>query len=177
MCSESRDQEQENLERWRCGLEKRGRVVTRPALMYSSEKVVLKKRFRTDSVKIFFQSDEDREDYSWLYIYRDRVRKPMIKLRWFGHMQRRDGWYIGKRMLNMELPGRRKRGRSQGRGCLDFMRWSTVASPERAARKYICACGHTLWCHQSYMCHMILQVPTDSPLKLLMLCSSVLQTH
>lgn len=177
MRSESRDQEQENLERWRCGLEKRGRVVTRPAVMYGSEKVVLKKRFRTDSVKIFIQSDEDREDYSWLYIYGDRVRKPMIKLRWFGHMQRRDGWYIGKRMLNMELPGRRKRGRSQGRGCLDFMRWSTVASPERAARKYICACGHTLWCHQSYMCHMILQVPTDSPLKLLMLCSSVLQTH
>lgn len=69
MCSESRDQEQENLERWRCGLEKRGRVVTRPAVMYGSEKVVLKKRFRTDSVKIFIQSDEDREDYSWLYIY------------------------------------------------------------------------------------------------------------
>lgn len=23
--------------------------------------------------------------------YGDRVRKPMIKLRWFGHMQRRDG--------------------------------------------------------------------------------------
>lgn len=64
MCSESRDQEQENLERWRCGLEKTGRVVTRPAVMYGSEKVVLKKRFRTDSVKIFIQSDEDREDYS-----------------------------------------------------------------------------------------------------------------
>lgn len=60
MCSESRDQEQEDLERWRCGLEKRGR----PAVMYGSEKVVLKKRFRTDSVKIFIQSDEDREDYS-----------------------------------------------------------------------------------------------------------------
>lgn len=44
MCSESRDQEQDSLERWRCGLEKRGRVLTRPAVTYGSEKVVLKKR-------------------------------------------------------------------------------------------------------------------------------------
>lgn len=113
MCSESRDQEQENLERWRCGLEKRGRVVTRPAVMYGSEKVVLKKRFRTDSVKIFIQSDEDREDYSWLYIYGDRVRKPMIKLRWFGHMQRRDGWYIGKRMLSSLAGGKEEDHREE----------------------------------------------------------------
>ena len=29
------------------------------------------------------------------------------RLRWFGQMQRRDGEYIGRRMVKMELPGRR----------------------------------------------------------------------
>lgn len=28
-----------------------------------------------------------------------------MRLRWFGHMQRRDGGYIGQRMLNMKPPG------------------------------------------------------------------------
>jgi len=36
-------------------------------------------------------------------------------LRWFGHVQRRDSGYIGRRMLEMELPGRRKRGRPKRR--------------------------------------------------------------
>ena len=27
--------------------------------------------------------------------------------RWFGHVQRRDSGYIGRRMLDIELPGRR----------------------------------------------------------------------
>lgn len=31
------------------------------------------------------------------------------RLRWFGHVQRRDIRYIGKRVLNMELLGRRIR--------------------------------------------------------------------
>ena len=30
---------------------------------------------------------------------------------WFGHVQRRGSGYIGRRMLEMELPGRRGRGR------------------------------------------------------------------
>lgn len=181
MCSERRDQEEENLERWRCGLEKRRRVVTRLAVTYGSERVVLKKRPRSGLTVLRFsfrvmKIEKITDDY--ITEYGDRVRKPIIKRRWFGHMQRRDGWYIGKRMLNMELPGRRKRGRSQGRGCWDSMRWSTVASRKASSQKtYICACGHTLWCHQSYMCHIIMQVATDSPLKLLMLCSSVLQTQ
>ena len=28
-------------------------------------------------------------------------------MRWFGHVQRRDRGHIGRRMLEMELPGRR----------------------------------------------------------------------
>ena len=33
------------------------------------------------------------------------------RLRWYGHLQRKDDGYIGRRMLRMELPGKRKRGR------------------------------------------------------------------
>ena len=37
------------------------------------------------------------------------------RLRWFGHVQRRDSGHIGRRMLEMELPGRRQRGRPKRR--------------------------------------------------------------
>ena len=43
----------------------------------------------------------------------DKVREG--RLRWFGHVQRRDSGYIGRRMLDMELPRRRKRGRPKRR--------------------------------------------------------------
>ena len=34
-----------------------------------------------------------------------------MRLRWFGHVRRRDEAYAGRRMLEIDLPGRRKRGR------------------------------------------------------------------
>ena len=40
----------------------------------------------------------------------DKARKAI--LRWFGHVQRRD---IGRRMLRLELPGRRPKGRPKRR--------------------------------------------------------------
>jgi hypothetical protein len=39
----------------------------------------------------------------------------VIRLRWFGHVQRRDREYIGKRMLNLELPGKLAIGRPNRR--------------------------------------------------------------
>ena len=33
------------------------------------------------------------------------------RLRWYGHVMRRDHEYVEKRMMKMELPGKRKRGR------------------------------------------------------------------
>ena len=37
------------------------------------------------------------------------------RLRWYGHVLRKDVGYIGRRMLRMELPGERKRGRPKRR--------------------------------------------------------------
>ena len=33
------------------------------------------------------------------------------RLRWYGHLRRKYDGYIGRRMLMMEVPGKRKRGR------------------------------------------------------------------
>ena len=41
----------------------------------------------------------------------DKVRE--ARLRWYGHVQRRDEGYIGKRMLGMGIPGRGRRGRPE----------------------------------------------------------------
>lgn len=43
----------------------------------------------------------------------DKVRE--VRLGLFGHMERRDSGLTGQRMLKMELPGRRKREKSQRR--------------------------------------------------------------
>ena len=37
------------------------------------------------------------------------------RLRWYGHVMRRDQEYVGRKMMEMELPGKRKRGRTKGR--------------------------------------------------------------
>ena len=37
------------------------------------------------------------------------------RLRWYGHVMRRDQEYVGRNMMEMELPGKRKRGRSKRR--------------------------------------------------------------
>ena len=37
------------------------------------------------------------------------------RLRWYGHVMRRDKEYVGRKMMGMELPGKRKRGRRKRR--------------------------------------------------------------
>ena len=37
------------------------------------------------------------------------------RLRWYGHVMRRDQEYVGRKMIEMELPGKRKRGRPKRR--------------------------------------------------------------
>ncbi len=37
------------------------------------------------------------------------------RLRWYGKVRRKDDGHIGRRMMGMELPGKRKRGRLKRR--------------------------------------------------------------
>ena len=37
------------------------------------------------------------------------------RLRWYGHVMRRDQEYVGRKMIEMELPGKRRRGRPKRR--------------------------------------------------------------
>ena len=37
------------------------------------------------------------------------------RMKWYGHLRRKADGYIGRRMLRMELPGKRKRGRPKRR--------------------------------------------------------------
>ena len=37
------------------------------------------------------------------------------RLSWYGHVMRRDQEYIGRKMMEMELPGKRRRGRPKRR--------------------------------------------------------------
>ena len=35
------------------------------------------------------------------------------RLRWYGHVMRRDQEYVGRKIIEMKLPGKRKRGRAK----------------------------------------------------------------
>ncbi|KAK3553970.1 hypothetical protein QTP70_017462, partial [Hemibagrus guttatus] len=99
------------------------RTVVRPAMLYGLETVSLRKRQESElevaELKMLRFSlgvtrlDRIRNEYirGTAHVGRlgDKVRE--ARLRWFGHVQRRESEYIGRRMLDMELPGRRQRGR------------------------------------------------------------------
>ncbi|KAK3552014.1 hypothetical protein QTP70_031598, partial [Hemibagrus guttatus] len=103
------------------------RTVVRPAMLYDLETLSLRKRQESElevaELKMLRFSlgvtrlDRIRNEYirGTAHVGRlgDKVRQ--ARLRWFGHVQRRESEYIGRRMLDMELPGRRQRGRPKRR--------------------------------------------------------------
>ncbi|KAK3535463.1 hypothetical protein QTP70_016885, partial [Hemibagrus guttatus] len=103
------------------------RTVVRPAMLYGLETVSLRKRQESElevaELKMLRFSlgvtrlDRIRNEYirGTAHVGRlgDKVRE--ARLRWFGHVKRRESEYIGRRMLDMGLPGRRQRGRPKRR--------------------------------------------------------------
>ena len=43
------------------------------------------------------------------------------RLKWYGHVLKREDEYVGKRVMAMEVPGKRRSGRTKRR-CLDSIR-------------------------------------------------------
>ncbi|KAI5092175.1 hypothetical protein C0J45_17806, partial [Silurus meridionalis] len=103
------------------------RTVVRLAMLYGLETVALSKRQEVElevpELKMLRFSlgvtrmDRIRNEFirgtAHVGRFGDKVRE--VRLRWFGHVQRRDMGYIGRRMLRMEPPGRRERGRPRRR--------------------------------------------------------------
>ncbi|KAK3573107.1 hypothetical protein QTP86_013217 [Hemibagrus guttatus] len=117
------------------------RTVVRPAMLYGLETVSLRKRQESElevaELKMLRFSlgvtrlDRIRNEYirGTAHVGRlgDKVRE--ARLRWFGHVQRRESEYIGRRMLDMELPGRRQRGRPKRSHFLQLFRRDPKAFP------------------------------------------------
>ena len=103
------------------------RTAVRPALMYGLETIAMTKK-QEDNLEVtemkmlraalgVTREDRIRNQYirgtAHVRKMGDKVREG--RLRWYGHVQRRDNEYIGKKVLRMELPGKRRRGRPKRR--------------------------------------------------------------
>ena len=103
------------------------RVAVRPAILYGLETVALTKRQEAEmevaGLKMLRFSlgvtrmDKIRNEYirGTAQVGRFGEKTREARLRWYGHVLRKDDGYIGKRMLRMELPGKGKRGRPKTR--------------------------------------------------------------
>ncbi|KAF7667879.1 hypothetical protein LDENG_00044320 [Lucifuga dentata] len=94
------------------------KTVVRPAMLYGLETVALRKRQEAElevaeTKMLRFSLNEYIRGTAHVRCFGDKVRE--ARLRWFGHVQRRDSERIGRRMLKLELPGRRPRGRPKRR--------------------------------------------------------------
>ena len=63
------------------------------------------------------RKDKIRNEYIRSTIKVERLGMKMRegRLRWYGHVMRRDQDYVGRKMMEMELPGKRRRGRQKRR--------------------------------------------------------------
>ena len=99
--------------------------VVRPAMVYGLETVAVTKKqvkeMEVAEIKMLSfamgatRKDKIRNEYIRSTVMVERLGMKMRKgrLRWYGHVMRRDKEYVGKKMMEMELPGKRKRGRQK----------------------------------------------------------------
>ena len=101
--------------------------VVRPAMVYGLETVAVTKKqveeMEVTEMKMLrfamrvTRKDKIRNQHIRSTVKVDRLGMKMRKgrLRWYGHVMRRDQEYVGRKMMEMELPGKRRRGRPKKR--------------------------------------------------------------
>ena len=93
------------------------KVAVRPSMLYGLETVALTKTQEVAELKMLRFSlgvtrmDKIRNKYirGTAQVGRFGEKTREARLRWYGHLRRKDDGYIGRIMLRMELPGKRKR--------------------------------------------------------------------
>ena len=134
--------------------------VVRPAMVYGLEIVAVTKKqveeMQVAEMKMLrFAMEVTRKDKirnehirSTVKVERLGMKMREGKLRWYGHVMRRDQEYVGRKMIEMELPGKRRRGRPKRR-FLDVVKEDmgevgakeTDVEDRKMWRMMIC-CGH-----------------------------------
>ena len=134
--------------------------VVRPAMVYGLETVAVTKKqvqeMKVAEMKMLrFAMRVRRKDKiinehirSTIKVERLGMKMGEGRLRWYGHVMRRDQEYVGRKMMEMELSGKRKRGRPK-RKFLDVVKEDmgevgvkeTDVKDRKMWRMMIC-CGH-----------------------------------
>ena len=104
-----------------------------PAMVYGLETVAVTKK-QVEAMKVaemkmlrfamgVTKKDKIRNEYIRNTVEVERLEMKMRegRLRWYGHVMRRDQEYVGRRVMELELPEKRKRGRLK-RKFLDVMK-------------------------------------------------------
>ena len=101
--------------------------VVRPAMVYGLETVAVTKKqvqeMEVAEMKMLrfamgvTRKDKIKNEHIRSAVKVERLEMKMRegRLRWYGHVMRRDQEYVGRKMIKMELPGKRKRGRPKRR--------------------------------------------------------------
>ena len=101
--------------------------VVRPAMVYGLETVAVTKKqveeMEVAEMKMLRfamgvkRKDKIRNEHIWSTVKVEQLGMKMRngRLRWYGHVMRRDQEYVGRKMMEMELPGKRRRGRPKRR--------------------------------------------------------------
>ena len=102
-------------------------AVVRPTMVYGLETVAVTKKqaeeMEVEEMKVFrfamgvTRKNKIRNEYIRGTVKVKRFGMKMMegRLRWYGHVLRRDQKYVGKRVMKMELPRKKKRGRPKRR--------------------------------------------------------------
>ena len=134
--------------------------MVRPAMVYGLETVAVTKKqveeMEVAEMKMLrFAMGVTRKDKIRNKHIRSTVKVEQLgmkmregRLRWYGHVMRRDQEYVGRKMMEMELPGKRRRGRPKRR-FLDAVKEDmqevgvkeTDVEDRKMWRMMIC-CGH-----------------------------------